>query len=978
MDTYDSRDIQSTLHDMIHDPSRVMDYTLELMEEALEDQNGKIMDPSQPLPFLVENDVLLANAAVQSFEAVLMKQYPIMAQTDEDLFIHMSDIDLEGMYATPGEAYFTILLSRSEVVSQAVQIDDSRSYKITIPKHTSILVNDIAFTMQYPINIVVRPHGGIDINYDVSDVSPLQTIVGNKVEWEEFDNLSNQIGGSFNQYLKIDIPVKQMKLSSYSSATSSTAIFKETYPFEDQFVKVRAYRKRPDGTFEEIRTTHSEHTYDPTVLTLQVNVIGQTVKVELPYVYQSTGLGPSSLRIDIYTTKGERYLDMSSLPSGQFAVKFADLDNTDNNRYSSALGKIDSFAMVSQGALDGGKNAPTFEQRRARVLRNTTGTINTPISHNQLEDTLTGLGFDVVLNTDDVIGRTYQVSRMMGENRYGLTTSPIDSAVMTARSTIEDLVLLDTVVDNISQVTITPDTLYKDVAGSLIIVPDEERIELGNLKGDVLANALTTNNYLYTPLHYVVDIQEERVDVRPYFLSRPRLGVSSFYAINETMDLQVASSNSFFVEYTPTGYRVVCKTKSNDPYKELDNEDLNVQLAFKPDVENELVYVNGTLLSIDSENERTFEFRIDTDWILRDNHQLTTKNFTLRVDETQFHDTPLKGEFFLIWSVNDYYVDNLSPSEVDEMLGRHLLDPSAVGIYAEKFEIDIGAELTGLWRRSRPIAGTMSFKTYTYDLQMTYPSNIYEYDAEGKIVIITNDEGKRELKMLHKKGDPVFNEQGEPEYVFRKGEVMMDEFNMPIPDNPREVTYWWDMILFDAKYRYATRPLDMEYERTYAQDLVKWVNVDLKQIEEVALERTEFNFHPRNSLKYIQVLADDGEVTNIYSAQRLVVDVYMDSAAFRDAELREVMTNSISRAIKENLNKTVFSNKQTMDDIGKLLGESAVTVSLSGIGGANFKVVTLLDKTTRLCMAKVLSVESDGSLSIKDDLQVNFKRHAMH
>ena len=970
-------ELRDRILDLKFEPSRVMDLTLGLLEESLEQQEGKVLDPSQPLPFLVENDVALTHAAIEAYEITTMRQYPIMAQSESDLFLHMSDADMVGMYAVPGDIEFFMILSKAEVQLRAVQVDDSRTYKLTIPKHTSVEVNGFTFTMQYPINILIRSHGGIDISWDLSHLSPLQTLKGNRIEWDVVRMNSRDINNPVNEYLRLFVPMKQMKLTTYSETTNATSIFKKSFGFTDQFVYARAFRRTAGNKWEEIITTHSDHTYDPTKLTLQLKVIGQTLKIELPYIYQSSVSGTLTIRVDIYTTKGEQYVDFSGLTGNSLVTKFEDLDNTDNNLYTAPLSKLDSFAVMTTGALSGGRDVLSFEERRERVLRNNTGQVVQPISHNQLEGTLNDLGFDVSLNTDDVISRTYRLSRTMPAHRNGLSTSPIDCAVMTAKASVDMLSRLETVKDNISQITLTPDTLYKDVAGSLIIVPDEERNALGGLRGDFLANELLNNNYLYTPLHYVLDLKDERIDVRPYFLTRPRLDISGFYAISETIDLEVMSSSTFFIEYTETGYKLSLITESNDPFKEIANEDVFVQLAFKPDVENEWVYINGTIVRTTEDKERVIEFDLETDWIIQENHQLSLTNFTLRVNEHQIHDTPLKGDFYLVWSVRDYYNDGLQASEVDELLGTHLLPDGCVGIYAEKVNIHLGDELTGLWRRSRPVIGTMSFETHEYNLPMTYASNVYEYDNDGKIVVMTDNDGKKRLKTLHKKGDPVLDEvSGEPVYVFRKGDVKLDEYGEPIPSNGREVMYWWDMVLFDAKYRYATRPLDVEYERTFAYSLVEWVNETLGELKEMALERTQFSFQPRNTLKYIPVLADDGELVSIYSAQHFVIDLYLDSVAFRDSELRVMMIDSVNRVIQTHLERTVFSKEKVIRDILVSLGDGVVTASMTGLGGGDYKVVTLMDKTTRLCLAKVLSVESDGSLSIKDDIVINFKRHA--
>lgn len=973
MSTILSTELKQQIHDVKHEPTRVMGMTIDLLESALIDQQAFVLDPSQPLPFLIENDVVLTHAAVEAYEANTMRQYPVMAQNESDLYLHMSDADMVGMYASPGEGEFVFMMSKSEVLENSVSIPGSQSRKLTIPKHTEVQVNGLYFTMQYPIHIVIKPHGGIEISYDGTVFSPLQELSGTNIDWSILRLPTGVQGNLPNEYIRITMSMKQLRLTSYKDASSAVSLFKKSYKVEDQFCHARVFMQSASG-WNEIGTTHSDHTFDPFKVTMQLKVIDNVLHVELPYVYQATQAATSSFRVDIYSTRGDVFMDLSGI-SGGFEVKFTDLDQTDGARYYSPLSRVETFAVIATGALDGGSDQPSFADRRARILNNTIGPASKPISPSQIQSTVEKLGFDITLNHDDAIGRTYQVSRSMPAHNYGLTTTPIDSAVMTAKSTIDDLIVLDTVKDNYDQITIMANTLYKDVGGMLVIVPDDERLALEAMTGDFKVNALTNDRYLYTPLHYVLDFAKSRVNSRPYYLTNPTMDIAGFSDSNDTIDLFVQSSSNIFIDYEDDGYLITVITESNDPYKELDEDKLVAQLAFKPDVENEWVYVNGTLVNTTEDGERMFQFKIGTDFVIRPNHQLALTNFTMRVDEIQSHDTPLNGEWFLIWGAVDYYIDGMSPSGVDDMLGTHLLPSDVTGIYRESIQIRLGDELTGLWRRSRPMVGTVGYKVWEYDVPLLYEANVYERNPDGTPVI--EDVGsKKQLKVLHAKGDPVINEiSGEPEILYRAGTAMRDEFDELIPENPRKVVYWWDMVLFDAQYRYATRALDADYSTSVANVLVEWVNETLKPIRDMALERTELSFHPRNSLKFINVLIDDGRLESIYTAQRFVVDLYLNPQSYREPDLREVLSNSTKKVLQEVITKTRVSKEDIISTLKTTLGEDVVTAKVSGLGAGDYQVISLLDTTTRLCVAKVLSVESDGKLSIKDDIIINFKRH---
>lgn len=970
-----SETLRAQVYDLKHEPARVGDLVLDLLESAVVDRAGFVMDPSQPLPFLLETSVVLTAAAVDSYETLTLQQYPNIAQTSEDLYLHLSDVDMVGMFGTPGQCYFTILLSKSEVVANAVAIDGSQSRKLTIPKHTQLTVNGLYFTMQYPIDIVIKPYGGIEITLDGTVSSPLQPLTGTRVDWNTFRQRSSVQGDLPNEYLRIRFPVMQMKLTSHVIKGNPTALLKKSFSLTDSFFYARAFRQTANG-WVEIKTSHSEYTFDANNPTLMLKVVDSTLTVSLPHVYQLTSIASASIRVDIYTTRGDLYMDLAGLSASQFTANFADLDTPDNNRYIAPLETLDTFTILSDDAVSGGSNPPPFNVRRERVLNNAIGPIVQPISSDQVQTTVEKLGFAVSLNTDDASGRTFKVSRTMPSHVSGIITSPIDSAVLTAKSTMDDLVMLDTVVDNGDQITILPSTLYKNVDGALDIVLDGERTALETARSDIKVNMLIANNYLYTPLHYVMDPSNNQFNVRPYYLTHPTMDIIGYSASNETIDVFVQSSTTTQLQYTDTGYTLRILTESNAPYKALADSQVHAQLAFRPDIENEWVYVNGSIVATNLADERVFEFRIETSWEIDPTHNLRVTNFTLRQNTPQLHETPLKGEWFIIWLVSDYSIPGMTTSAVDTNVGRHLLPAGVVGIHQESMTIRLGDELSGLWRRSRPITGTISYKTYPYDIPKVYPGNVYEYGPDGSIIIEKVD-GKKRLKVLHAKGSPMIDpDTGEPE-VYPQGSPMVNEFGELIPLGPRTVSWWWDVVLFDAQYRYATRELDQTYTLGIADILNEWINDTLAPLKKLALERTEFQFQPINSLRYVNALVDDGETVSMYTAQKLVVDLYLTPQAYNRADLITAMKNTVQNVLDTEFAKTQLSIEGLNKAIKDTLGDDVITVSVSGLGGGDFSVITLLDTTTRLCLAKTLNVDTNGELSIISGLTINPKLHAL-
>ena len=98
--------------------------------------------------------------------------------------------------------------------------------KLVIPRLTEFKVVDIPFTMQYPIEIKVSRHNGINITYNMDNVSPIETLNSNILDWKVLV-LDRQ------KILSISIPVNQMRVKTYTDALSPSTLFQNSYQFKN-------------------------------------------------------------------------------------------------------------------------------------------------------------------------------------------------------------------------------------------------------------------------------------------------------------------------------------------------------------------------------------------------------------------------------------------------------------------------------------------------------------------------------------------------------------------------------------------------------------------------------------------------------------------------------------------------------------------------------------------------------------------------
>ena len=109
---------------------------------------------------LLESACVLTSSYLSEAEVLLRKQYPSMATTLEDLYLHMSDVDYINRFAIPAKARFHLWIDLQEMIFKMILDPNTGIKTITIPANSEFTINDITFSLQYPIDIKQLTHGG--------------------------------------------------------------------------------------------------------------------------------------------------------------------------------------------------------------------------------------------------------------------------------------------------------------------------------------------------------------------------------------------------------------------------------------------------------------------------------------------------------------------------------------------------------------------------------------------------------------------------------------------------------------------------------------------------------------------------------------------------------------------------------------------------------------------------------------------------
>lgn len=925
-----------------------------------------IPDGSLPFVFAVECGITETVAAMDEMYLTSRQMYPRQALNNEDLYRHMADDDYIGRFAEPAFTTFELLLGYDEVIAKVKPIPGSDVKKLTIPRLTEFTVGDLHFTMQYPIDIKVMRHGGLQIEYVLDRASPVQVLRTNIVAWS-IGKISNQ------SILKLSIPVQQFMVTTHTDSLSNSTLFQSVYPFADQFFYARAYMDYGSDEWTELKTTHSDLTYDPSSLTIVFKVVDNKLHVSIPTIYTTSGMVSGNIRIDIYTTKGRIDRELSNYRPDQFTLKLNSID--DPITYTSPLSTFSLIQSISDKRVDGGAPAVPFVELRQRVIDNTFGNSQLPITNLQLEGAVRRLGYELVSNIDNITNRQFIASRRL-ETPTGLNLVSAAGSIMSQlKVSMESLGGSVHCSDNGNRLTIKPSMLYRFKNGIVNPMADTEIANLVNADSEQIAREANANRLVYSPFHTVLDTTRGNFDVRPYYLDSPTIIEKTFVMENDSAGLQVAIAD-FDIIRIPTGYRITVGLESSAEFKKLNDSQVILQIGYQPPGESRWCSVNGRLQGLLNE-ERVFTFDIETNFDINSESLLQTTNLSMYTEAQNKFVTGLLTNFDVTVIVGDSVSPDYEPNELDQMVQTHLLPLQFMTVVRERLETRLGYNMTKLWRRSRPVLGEEDYLRWTENVPKYYTEDVYLKDTLGNIVITIGATGEIEYTVLHRKGDPELDANGGQIYEHLKGDVKTDPVTgKPILVEPRKRLYELTMFMLDGIFYFVTDRGMSNYRDSIPLELVSWLEGDINYLDQQLLEECEMSLYPTTTFGDAVAAVREGQRSSITLDQTLAVTFYLTPVTYTNSTIRPNLIKNSKEIINNYLARDSVSISDIISRLKESSGEGVVGIEVSGLGGPNnFSVLTLEDDSVRLSLRKKLTVMANQELTVEDDIQFNFLKH---
>lgn len=966
-------DLLSNIQNYRFNPTLIQRSKLDHLAQIV---NGDVnlVDPTNPFIYLSEVSSIGTAGNFIELDAVLRKQYPALAQTEEDLYLHMSDKDFANRFAQPAYTQFQFIIKYDELVNAMVYDPVELCYKAIILRDSEFTVNGMTFSLQYPIIIRKYDNEVLEVSYDPSIVSPLLSISTNVIKY----TLNKTSDGV--EYLCFYVDTTQYDTISTNLAVTGANYVQTTMNYSDSFYYCRVWTKSQvtGNVWQEIKTTHTDQVYDPLTPTavLKVNEQTKTCNIFIPPIYVQTGLIAGNIRVDLYQTKGELTVNMANFAMGEFKSKLMSLDELrDINDYTNAMNNV-SFTVTSAATVAGGRAALTFEELRAQVINNTTGEVVLPITPDQLASYVDRLGFGIVKNVDVITDRIYMATRSLPAPTNSKLVTPANLTINTIIATLDQLSQLTTVNDHLnSRITILPSTLYQNVNSIVSPLTANQVAALKALDGNSLVETVNANSYLYSPFYYVLDNSGNEFEARAYHLSSPTYLNKNFIGENVTAGTLV-NTGSYTISKVEGGYQLFVTVLSDNVYKKLDDKYVGAQLSFIPEGETARAYVNGVLVGTDATSgERIFRFDLLTDYDVDSDDYLTLTNFQMFANETALTKTPLENTFTLLYltsSIPTSYVADAANS----LQGTFLLTNENIVITQEEHTIQFGSSLKNLWTRTRSVLSTDGYQTYPADVPMYYTDDIYATDpTTGSIFSVVN--GALNYTLQHSKGDPVLDDNGNQVYLHRAGDVVLDANGNPLPISDNYVTRHVDILFIDGAYYFATDPAYLSYDKEVAAVINTWVTSDLANVQKILLEKTNIYYYPKKSLGLVEVMINSENTKTINSEQSFSLVLYVSGSVFNDSVVRSKLSTTAIGIISDSLENTVVSITDIEANLRAAFGSLVASFRLSGLGGAdnNYDTLTVLTDSGRLSLSKGLTLQQDGTMIVSENVAISFVKY---
>lgn len=930
-------------------PNGILNHSLNRLQDML-DGKVELVDPNNPFMYLLETSCINTAFAVQEYTLLARKMYMRLANTEDDLYLHMSDFDYLGRFSEPASAMVKFSILFNDFTDNAYYDPVQKEHVLKLPRHLKVSVDKYIFTMTSAVIIRLTDTGVIDVKYenqDFNNVIPVET---------NYINFNLVKLNQLETYLNFDLKLPEIDIEAVEIPVEKSKLFKNTvnYNPDRRYFFFRAFRYF-EGNWLEMVVTHTDQVYDINTPTCILKVLETQNRIEyyIPPVYASTGMIGTKVKFMIYTTRGEVNVNFNDYKISDFNTEYNQVfPEEELDEYTQPLQLITKVVYIEDEIIDG-KNGMSFADLKKSVIDNSIGDRKLPITNKQKEFSVAQNNFRLIKDVDVVTNRIFllETSVPNAKTRYPIARFNLD--IIEYATTIRDLTTnKNNIVKLGDNVVIIPkDTVFKLTEQGLELLDNVKYTQLKSLSGPGLAGEVNKNQYLAVFYHYILDLNDNQLQLRAYDIAEPVVQQINFKEFNSTARLGINTTNTSIYR-TPTGFGLDILANFTKYLDFLNETNLKAVIVYR-DNDESVCYLEGRLYTVIDTNP-VFRFEFNSDYYITADGLIRINNFKDNNGVTTSVNIGLSSKLELLY-LSNHIPTTYERTSLDTYIYNSYMSAGNCAITLEEISVKFGDYLKLLYTKTHTSVGTFQYKRYEENVPMRYKQTVYDSDN----------------KVLHQVNDIVYNEYNDVVYEHLAGEVILNPDGKPTPINELDFIRYMNLMFIDYKAILGTKSVIKDYREQLRRYLTERVTVNAVEIDTQLLENTQaFVVVPKN-IGYVKVKSNN-RVSYISSMQQFKVDVYVGSKIFNDEDIRNSIVYSVVATIDNYLyERTVLNKTELLNALYERLTEFVLSVSLEGFTELNEGYIELLDTNCRIGLRKNLIPDPDG-YEVSDDVIVKF------
>lgn len=930
-------------------PNGILNVSLNRLSDML-DGKVEITDPSNPFTYLLETSSLNTAFAIQEYTLLTRKLYPRLANSEKDLYLHMSDYDYLGIFSEPsfGSVKFNILFNDFKTKAKYDPIQ--KEYVLKLPRHLKLTVDKYIFTLTSAIIIRLTETGVVDVKFENQDFNNIFPVETNYINFNIYSINQNET------YIQFDLKLPEVDIEPLELPIEKSKLFKGTMTFNPKrkFYYFRAFYMK-DSVWNEMLVTHTDEVYDIYKPTCIVKVLQNenTLEYYIPPIYINGNQIESKVKFLIYTTNGYINVNFNDFTISSFSSEynpvFPDEELDDQTEPLQLISKV----IFIKDKIVGGRDNLTFDQIKEAVINNSIGDRQLPITNKQKEYSVVQNNFKLIKDVDVVTNRVFLLETEIpkANTRYPITRFNLD--LIEYKTTVSNLKNNgNNVIDINPNITIIPEnSVFKLTDSGLTMLTQQEYNQLKALSDIQLTAEVNNNVYVSTMYHYVLDTTGNEIELRPYEISSPTVDRINFKEFNATGRVGINTTNTGIAK-SEQGYTLNVLANLKKYVNTINETNVKPYLVFT-DNNNSRFFLESSLYT-EINNNPVYRFNIETNFYIDKNNRLNITNFR------DINNNVANIFIDLDSTLEIIYVSNTIPpayvsGELDNYIFNSYLGIGNCVVTLEEIKVNFCSHLKYLYNQTHTSTGIYEYQTYDEDVPLRYTSHVY--NAQNAIV--------------HAINDIVYDNEGAVVMKHRKGDIVLDGNGKPVPINVLELTRYLNLLFIDYRATLATKKNTTDYRNQVKAYLTENITTNAVTVQNQLLENTEaYVVVPKNI--NITTVKTPYRTVNISCLQAFSVDVNVSENIYNDITIRDNIEYTIIDEIDKYLSaNTVYSKTALLDILYNKLKEYVRSISIPKFTELNEEFIELVNTNYRISLNKILTVEQN-TYDLKEDIVVSF------